>query len=70
MSNIKITQLPVITSVTGSEVVPIVKDGGTVQITLADFVAWVNLAGLGLRQIQVGAPDSAGTGFRTLRISN
>lgn len=70
MSNIKISQLPVVTSVVGSEVVPIVKNGGTSQITLADLVAWVSLAGVGLRQIQVGAPDSGGAGFRVLRITN
>ena len=70
MSSVKISELPVITSVTGLEVVPMVKDGGTVQISLADLVAYVSITGVGLRQIQVGATDSAGAGFRTLRIGN
>lgn len=30
----------------------------------------VNITGVGLRRILVGAPDSAGAGFRTLRIAN
>lgn len=70
MSSIKITELPVATSLTGAEVVPVVQGGGTVQLTLADFVAYVSITGVGLRRIQTGAVDSAGAGFRTLRIAN
>lgn len=41
MSNIKISQLPVATSLTGAEAVPLVQSGGTVQVAVSVFVDYL-----------------------------
>jgi len=39
MANQTITQLPTADALTGTELVPIVQDGGTVKTTVADIAA-------------------------------
>ena len=35
-----------------------------------DGASWLYLPGVGLRKVEVGAANSAGTGYRTLRVTN
>ena len=68
MSSIKITELPVATSLTGAEVVPVVQGGGTVQVAVSVFVDYLQdpdyfraVSGT-VSQVSYSFKDSANTG--------